>query len=39
MLGLAIGEVLGLRRPYNGVRLGFMVNNCLVDIFSTRGLN
>ena len=25
MLGLAIGEVLGLRRPYNGVRLGFMV--------------
>ena len=27
MLGLAVGEVLGLRRPYNGVRLGFMVNS------------
>ena len=27
MLDLAIGEVLGLRRPSNGVRLGFKVNN------------
>ena len=29
MLGLGIGEVLCLRRPYNGVRLGFMANNII----------
>ena len=39
MLGLALGEILGLRRPYNRVRLGFMVNNNIIQrhayIFNT----
>ena len=41
MLGLAIGEVLGLRWPYNGVRLRFMVHRCIFqnNIFKFFSLN